>query len=1285
MIEEEEEPRASTSRSPSPTSPVGPRQHLKSKRRHANLSVSDIRLAKIALVHADTDFTQQNPDLLSSPRPAPLPPVSANSSPEPSPDPFSLRFSDGSLRFPRPPIPTPSALTFDHYRTGSESPTPSMSSCSSSTSPETQSSGLPATPSSSDDEFPSYYYSPTPAFNPRRVTIKPLVITKHNTRAALRDSIGSSPSKLTNDYSLPSPLPSREDDSDSESDNEWYSREFSKILTLSSPLPPNLPTHGRPDSICITDNNRMPPSMPPTPSTPSHGFPSSQLDPAFPRRRRSRVSIPSYPPPPVPTSAKRASVTPSPMKTSRRRSNFLTVTPPSRRPPPRSSIPADCILVDDTFTFSDDGASAFSLSMYDDSPTSARPTVSPQSAYSQQSFQSAQPSPFPSSFPSTPSSAFPSSIDEEFDFPVEEFEFDLEDRPMMLPLDLPTSPLDLEADLTSRFEQLRNEPHPQAFGISNADAFSTGEHSPLPRRPSAGDDSRELRSRWSSSTLGSVREEHARRSGLGPTLRSYFGSPSAKPKRSASSRLSGSEIPKTPLTPTSPARRIRHAKRESDVMAIGYRYPAPAHGLKRRGSTSPSVSDAGSEESASSTASSGLRRKPIPTTYASPPSPSFTQSTSISTSTASTSPPLPTTPPRSSRSTRYPDLGRVPLHRRGTSKTYERLEDLLKEAGYKETRVFTPEGERAEASSVTSSSDHQGRVRNSVGAFVGFLAGLMPAASRSTSSLGTNVEPYSPPVSPLAQRTAQKSTYRPEDTSSSEMTSSLESLEPTPRPARVRPPSRASIPHASSIYSRSHSSQQDLRPRLAHPAPASSIYSQSHASQQDLRPRLPHRVSDQYSSASSRLPHHPPNSPLPTAGPSYQHIAQPRPSRAGAYLRHMASAPNMPKRSAQTPRRTLLHDDNDSDAQRKENGKPPLPGSWIESVARAVLFGGMGAYIGGPPAIEHPTQAQAIAAQHKTLRPTRSSLSQVSTKNTERRPLRSGLSDQTNTSMKRKAGGELMLAPPQLFTRIEKGRAETSAGEVSHTRVVCRSAPASRSGSVVRGGSDETRETRKKDRKERRESKNGKSRTRGRTVERRLPSLANTQTEGDRWVKVGKRAKPEAAGRNRYLRGWGMDGDSSDEGEDGRSSSSEEEGELDLARMLVNPKRQNSIVSLRKHLKDEKNGASGKPRTSSMMRTGRGVSSGAPQGNRSGSVRQRIVEDQDWDGSEAEDWGQGWVRKSAKNVQSGDDDDDGSFAGFFGEDRTGKDGGRMLGSGRKGTGGSRLGIPGKWGVIGGGS
>ncbi|KAG6853366.1 hypothetical protein C0991_004986 [Blastosporella zonata] len=627
---------------------------------------------------------------------------------------------------------------------------------------------------------------------------------------------------------------------------------------------------------------------------------------------------------------------------------------------------------------------------------------------------------------------------------------------------------------------------------------------------------------------------------------------------------------------------------------------------------------------------------------------------------------MPTTPPRSSRSgTRYPDLGRVPLHRRGTSKTYERLEDLLKEAGYKETRVFTPEGERAEAKSATQSSDRQGGVRTSVGAFVGFLAGLMPAASRSTSSLTSNVEAYSPPASPLTQRELRRPVLQRANTSSSDLASSLESLDPTPRPSRFIPPSRTSTP-----------------------LPASAMYSQPHSSQQDLRPThfMVHR--DQYSNASSRRPPLPlpptqhSNSPLPTAGPSYQHIAQPRPSRAGAYLRHMASAPNMPKRpaSAAQRRRTLLTDDSDADAMRAENGKPPLPESWIESVARAVLFGGVGAYIGGPPIIEPPTQAQAFAARHKTLRHTRSSLSQVSTKQQEVRLVRSGLSDKTNTS---KGKSEMLLGPPELFTRIERGRAGTSAGEVSRTRVVCRSAPASRSVSAVRGGSEESRRKKDKDRREGGESKNGKGHGRGRAVERRLPSLANTQTEGDKWVKNGKRGKEKDrdAGRNRYLSGWGMDGEPSDDDEEGLSSSSDEDGELNLARMLVNPKRQNSIVSLRRHLNDEI--GAGKPRQSTGMRPGRGLNLGAVQGSRSGSVRQRIVEGQDWDGSEAEDWGQGWIRKNARKPNSEDDVEDDGFARFLGEDRSGKVG--RFGSGRSGAEGSRLGIPGKWAITGGGS
>ena len=54
----------------------------------------------------------------------------------------------------------------------------------------------------------------------------------------------------------------------------------------------------------------------------------------------------------------------------------------------------------------------------------------------------------------------------------------------------------------------------------------------------------------------------------------------------------------------------RHSSHESDVMIIGYGH----HGncVRRCGSVTPTISDAGSDDSVLSSASSGLRRKPIP-------------------------------------------------------------------------------------------------------------------------------------------------------------------------------------------------------------------------------------------------------------------------------------------------------------------------------------------------------------------------------------------------------------------------------------------------------------------------------------------------------------------------------------------------------------------------------------------------------------------------------------------------------------------------------------------------
>ncbi|KIM36614.1 hypothetical protein M413DRAFT_31467 [Hebeloma cylindrosporum] len=626
------------------------------------------------------------------------------------------------------------------------------------------------------------------------------------------------------------------------------------------------------------------------------------------------------------------------------------------------------------------------------------------------------------------------------------------------------------------------------------------------------------------------------------------------------------------------------------------------------------------------------------------PSPTLTQSGSNSASNSSSSPPEPMTPlPLEGRSRpRYPGLGRVPLHRRGTSRTYECMEDLLKEAGYKETRIFTPETDRKDVKGDGGSDDSRlSVVKDGMEAVVGFLAGLMPSASSSKSS----PRDYDPPVSPLTQRYSgpRRSLDLTEPPTPTTLTSSIDSLrEPTPRASRQQ----TNSPAPTVIYH---------RPALV-------------------------RTPSQLSYASRQVRKQPSRNSINHVPPPNLTIASPRPSRAGAYLRHMASVPDIPPRPNSTPahRPRILLNDSDSEGPpsiytRSGNGEgeseePPLPPTWLETVARAVLFGGTGAYVGGPSHFQQdvvrlapPPFMSTTSKQGKeqVLRATRSSLSQVSSsrrsKYHQRMPLtaRSGLSDQTNFLVP--------PPPPPLFSRIERGRAGTSESEVSKTRVVCRSAPGSRSGSV--------------DGQERR----GRGNKRKQSNQDRLPSLARTKAEGDVWSRTTKRhnARSAAAGgassANRYLGGWGAESDSEEEGKghEGVTSEDDDEGELDLARILVPPKRQNSIKSLRKHLAPTDGaGSSAQAKLKNIAGAIIPGAGGQP------AALQRKNTNHDWDGenNHQEEWGAGWVRK-AKGSRASEDEDVESFHGFFGEGRT-----ELVGSGRSGTGKRRLGFNGAWGL-----
>ncbi|KXN84459.1 hypothetical protein AN958_12434 [Leucoagaricus sp. SymC.cos] len=298
-----------------------------------------------------------------------------------------VTFTDIVFSFPLPPLPTPSTLSRSPCGTtttsGSKSPSPAPTSSSLPSSPDSQTACLPLTPSSSDDDFSL----PLPALNPKRASIKPLVINKH-------------------DRPMVFPTIDRSEESDSdESDSEWYTREFSQVLTFNSQhtAPISFPAAHR-DSVWIA------PAL------------DSPLSPSERKRRKSsgiRFSpVVDVVAPPVPSIPSQYLSAPKCAKT-------ISITTP-RRPPPRMSMP-------------DDACSAFSLSLYTDD--TVEPEPSSLSIYSQDSVCMGARKDFEDG-----------RVEEEVEFP-EDFEVQV-DCPMMLPLSLPGTPIDFEADIAQELEEM---------------------------------------------------------------------------------------------------------------------------------------------------------------------------------------------------------------------------------------------------------------------------------------------------------------------------------------------------------------------------------------------------------------------------------------------------------------------------------------------------------------------------------------------------------------------------------------------------------------------------------------------------------------------------------------------------------------------------------------------------------------------------------------------------------------------------------------------------------------
>lgn len=521
-------------------------------------------------------------------------------------------------------------------------------------------------------------------------------------------------------------------------------------------------------------------------------------------------------------------------------------------------------------------------------------------------------------------------------------------------------------------------------------------------------------------------------------------------------------------------------------------------------------------------------------TPSSPPTPSVSPPSLLQSSLSSSAdtPLIPHTPPRGR--SKYPsslanDRLRVPLHRRGTSKTYECLEDLLKEAGYKETRIFTPETERHRGHERVHEEARQsdGKLKNGVDAVVGLLAGLV---------LG---QPHGQPADPK-----------------------------TPRGDRVGPATL--VPP----------------PTVMHGTPLD--------------------TSSTAGTSLSQIQGAPFDSPSSTGPADNGRRSNVHPSPARAYLRHIASAPNIPRRRflaerapLQGARRSTSNLKNSHHTRRSPT--PPMPPSWLGTVARAVL-GFPGARIGGPNNI-HPHSPSSSPPGQSRSRNSSPPTSRSSTVRGHRRTKQKHPTSPLKDTAARLQGRSTLSLPTSsdslLPPTIPSMRSQVSPGQVVRINVVCRSAPASRSSSVVgrkpgpdslassRLGGISAGSVRGKGKARQSTRRNHRHKNRGRLTDSG-PSLSD-RVEG---------------GYSSYSPGDGDDYDSFSEDED--------EGEVDLSKLLVHVKRQHSIKSLQRHLQRASRHHGDDSSDVAGTWTVRGGDTSAAPSDVRGRIRRGSVNDGDW-------------------------------------------------------------------------
>lgn len=472
------------------------------------------------------------------------------------------------------------------------------------------------------------------------------------------------------------------------------------------------------------------------------------------------------------------------------------------------------------------------------------------------------------------------------------------------------------------------------------------------------------------------------------------------------------------------------------------------------------------------------------------------------------------------------DQKRVPLHRRGKSRTYERLEDLLREAGYAETRIFTPEAERLEAQAERKEKDRRDRGARlgattrseNAGGIMSFLAGLVGgSAGRKdvvTSDDGSFAGGSRPPETLSWGRAQGRIAANALNRRESE---NIDPPTPTPK-TRQRPNARPTTAPA-------HGERKPFTPVIITTPPLNSPNSS------DSKSTSYHSANLHASSSSSSL------SP-PFSSPMLHQKPQ---SRATAALRHMMSTPNIPRLDrpqssyAQPPSAVRRSSELVGHAVHRHSTtglEPPMPSNWLQTVAQAVLGTGpeSGAYVGGPR----------------------------------------GRSLNVNTNKRRDISTSLVASHELLLT---PSTPKPAMGLVTLASVTCHSAPGSRSSSLVRAS----------DKKEKLSRKNSSGKKRRNSLTR-VPSLGVTTVELGQYE--GRRNFPFSSSSNIHSHTVFLDNetDLTDDDDDNDDA----DPEPDFTALLMPARRQNSIRSLRKHLHNSKNGGHvlGRPSSVASFRAG---------------------------------------------------------------------------------------------------